>query len=792
MMIPLLVSFIPIYHLICLTSQSSPMFPLSLPIDEENTSDPQMKTEPPKNTSSDVIDTSLIPDLLGNLINLGDVHIPEDLRYTAICLKSHKLQIADHIDTLLIDNWVDDKTGDIMGYCKFPVNALSLYLLESFADLEPSRANEISSIPWYCEIEAHNHCDGISQCLSDECSCENTTVETFFCPNHTGCITFPQLCDGVSDCYDGADECLCEDFVKIDCPTINSSVCVSKDEFCKIKQALPGNFTCNFPYVEDLNCTDINQQKEFKGNPLLECIEKHDWILRTNLTSFRDSCKTNCSDVENFVGEKWYKFCDKITTVAFQTDYEFLCVSGDISRQTCNIKKLCDGTADCTNGADEVECPGRFYCYLNHTESMEWVTEDKLCDGNKHCSNGGDECDPSCFSGRSSNNLIRSNILFYFITITGATIVIINAIVGIKCFKKNPSTSAGKVDRFLCLQVLFFDWMMGPYSCGIVVATMILQSRGSYCPQDEQWRSSIYCQVLGMIFSVASHGSLSAIALMSVVRCINCVKMHTQIKLRTIIIASTILITINVVNAFIPLLPIVAVRDIFRTEVFYKNFVDNPFLKSNLVNVTRLNEMHKTYYSNETDIYTTIKNLNNITSNDAIFDIVEVGYYGNTPLCVHNVFKEQQSYLIYKLFYLAVLSLLLILVTFTYVVIVRKQILSQRNVGSIGNGANRQNARSPSLAVKVSLMIGTQLASWLTYIGVAVFFHVSKGSPSEEIFEVLALIALPINSLLNPIFYSELYKKINTITSFQLRRFSRVLTKRLQRESTVSIEMGGI
>ena len=191
----------------------------------------------------------------------------------------------------------------------------------------------------------------------------------------------------------------------------------------------------------------------------------------------------------------------------------------------------------------------------------------------------------------------------------------------------------------------------------------------------------------------------------------------------------------------------------------FKNFLYNPFISSSYVNMTWLNHMHETYYSNKTDLYTTIRDLNIITSKDNIFDVIDIGYYGNTRLCVHNVFKEQQSYLIYKLSYLITVTLLLVIVTLTYLIILKKQLESRREVGDIGGGI-RQNAAAPSLALKISLMIGTQLASWLSFIGAAVYFQIVSDSPPPVLFEVLALVVLPINSILNPIFYSELYKNI--------------------------------
>ncbi|XP_063679261.1 uncharacterized protein LOC134814886 [Bolinopsis microptera] len=645
------------------------------------------------------------------------------------------------------------------GVCQIPVSAVDLVLKKQIA---PSWVASISEIPWFCKINDNQYCDTISDCLTDECGCTNSSIDVFFCPKRTGCVTFPQLCDGKNDCLDGADECLCEGFVEIQCPILNSSsICLSQREYCEKKDAISQlNYSCTFRNIEYVDCSAILDNE----NPINQCLNYtiiHALIDNNhgNITSLY--CKTNCSDTPDFADGKWDKFCERIVLVymGMFAQAHFSCAPE--SYETCPLSKLCDGELDCSNSADEAECPGRFYCSLNTSESTEWVTPDKTCDNIKHCSNGRDECDP-CNSDGSANLLLSSYFLLAFTAFAGVSSIALNLRGVIRCYNNTPSTSAGKVDRLLCLQVLFFDGSMGLYNCGVVVAALVLRANGDYCLQDESWRSSTFCLVLGLTFSIASHGSLSAIALMSVVRCINCVRVYHQTKLKTIFITSAILIAINVINALIPILPLVAIQNIFRTDVFFKNFLDNPFISSSYVNMTWLNHLHETYYSNKTDLYTTVRDLNIITSKDNIFDVIDIGYYGNTRLCVHNVFKEQLSYLIYKLSYLITVSLLLVIVTLTYLIIVRQQLESRREVGDIGGGMNRQNAAAPSLALKISLMIGTQLASWLSFIGAAVYFQLVSDSPPPVLFEVLALVVLPINSILNPIFYSELYKNINS------------------------------
>ena len=258
-------------------------------------------------------------------------------------------------------------------------------------------------------------------------------------------------------------------------------------------------------------------------------------------------CRTNCTDIPGFLDDGWDRFCDHVVIVnkGAYLSAAFHCnPKSEISYfEEKGVSNVCDGTVDCPDGIDEIACPGRFYCTVNTSERVEWISPRKVCDHVKDCSNGQDECGPC----EVSNFLIKTTFLLILTALAGVAMVIINLIVGVKCFKSTPSISAGKVDRFLCLQVLVFDGMMGVYNCGIVVAALVLRSKGDYCPQDEDWRSSYYCQILGLTFSIASHGSLIAIASMSVVRCINCIRIQHQTKLSTIFTVSGVLIGINAI-----------------------------------------------------------------------------------------------------------------------------------------------------------------------------------------------------------------------------------------------------
>jgi hypothetical protein len=183
--------------------------------------------------------------------------------------------------------------------------------------------------------------------------------------------------------------------------------------------------------------------------------------------------------------------------------------------------------------------------------------------------------------------------------------------------------------------------------------------------------------------------------------------------------------------------------------------------------IEQVREIHSHFFDNSTsaDIPRIMADLRhaNITSDDSIFDISDIGYYGNTPLCISNIFKMQESYQLYKVVYSAVVTVLLIAVSGAYIMIVFKARRSRQKAG-------------PNNVDNVSQL------SWVSFIlAVIVFSWFSKSPPPAKIFEVFALIVIPVNSLLNPIFYSGLYRGI---TSF-LRRIGRKLIDKIRAQNRV-------
>ena len=161
--------------------------------------------------------------------------------------------------------------------------------------------------------------------------------------------------------------------------------------------------------------------------------------------------------------------------------------------------------------------------------------------------------------------------------------------------------------------------------------------------------------MLGVLFSFSSHGSLLGIASVSIIRFVTCHSLFVDINKRAVVIGSILISSLNLFHSVLPLLPIKFIKNTFRTEMFFTNLGQNPFFNSNPVNMSRLAKIYKgMFHSEEDDVYKIIGDMSNVTSREGIFDIMEINYYGNTGLCIHNIFKSQASYEIYKIIYCTV------------------------------------------------------------------------------------------------------------------------------------------
>ena len=607
---------------------------------------------------------------------------------------------------------------------------------------------------WTCIIPASFQCDGVSSCLTDECSCStnSTSRDAFYCIEQPGCIPFHQLCDSKADCLDTSDECLCQGFVNVVCANETVS-CENPLNFCTTKLFM--QHSCHT--VPQVNCSDVLRENnatnvyDSASNPVYRCLIDRYSDAPFDPHELQNFCEREC--LVYFGEADWQRYCKYIIPAFPIIDYSFQCngfnfVDNYDYLPSLNI--ICDGISDCKNNIDEIGCPGRFYCAPEESSTV-WVEDKFKCDNVKHCPNGRDECQ-GCDLGvfTSSQSLLKSLSLALGCLTFGILIVFLNArncyTVLMESFKRENISKSKMTDAILCFTISIYDLMMGLYLCLIALSNFVLRFKGDFCQISFQWRSSLQCDLLGILFSFSSHGSLLIVSLMSVIRGIKCTFVFIDIPFRAVASLCIFISLLNLIHSVMPALRFQFLQNVFISQIHLDNILENPLLKT--YEEAHLRVVYQAYNpsDNSASIMEMLDKLRTITSNPKIFDYTQIGYYGTTPLCIHNIFKNQESYQTYKISFCTSISILLCVVIVSYILIIIQQVKSPK-------------AETKTLITKVSLIIGSQLVCWVSLITITIFFMRSDAVPNY-IFEIFALFAIPLNSFLNPIFYSDFNKVV--------------------------------
>ena len=419
--------------------------------------------------------------------------------------------------------------------------------------------------------------------------------------------------------------------------------------------------------------------------------------------------------------------------------------------------RICDGVFDCSTLVDEQNCSNRFYC----SDGSRSVDKSQVCDSSPDCPDVSDECQGCQTDGLSTDKEFIGNVYLRWFTILQCIVILgLNgkACVGyVRCEKK---TKIGKIDRLLCTSLAAFDLLMGVYLLFVVIQILHYHFDGPYCIYDLEWRSSLGCASAGIIFSISTHGSLLTAMVMSVTRCYTCVRPFADHSYKLTAIVLAVLQTTSIILSIIPVLPFNLIKDLSTATVFFK---DNKIVSR--ANDSMLKGILTAYKGVDFKVENlkrseVITALGNMTSDSSMFDVSHyLGFYSSSPLCIN---IQHSNIPIVNMVYVAVIGTIIGAVSLSYIIIA---ITTKKNeVPAQDNHAKsvENKERMQFLSFKVTIIIIAQIFCWVPVL-IASVLSLFNIEISSFIYEIAAIIVLPLNSVLDPILYTAMLKKSFTL-----------------------------
>ena len=588
-----------------------------------------------------------------------------------------------------------------------------------------------------CVLPQNNLYDNLAHCDNNTDFCFTNKNACFQCLDKRLLILPGQVCDGVNDCYDMSDECLCEQY-------FDSAMCKSKFEG-KAFQCFDNDN--QMPWHDLFDKSDLKVVYDNK-NPFIECPTKfHVSSIaikcdgRPECKDYRDECE--CFNPPLFCNDSCHSF--------------FL--MGD---------RYCDGVEDpawqyinipsCPRGFDELFCPKRFKCKASGNVSVDIQ---QVCDRNIDCDDASDE--KGCFGAlknqsifSSDTNMIANLVIksaFWvmgFVVIIGNIYVIISTAVGLI---KNQAGDSLRFHQVIILNISIADFIMGIYLLTIAAHDALFS--GVYGNVDYEWRSSLKCSIIGSLAVLSSETSCFLMVILTAFRLKNVTKALKSLSFSMrpwkFFVGMAWLFSFALSTVPMSSLTLQYFLHSFSyTSAFRNGDWDINKLKPFACRYAALTNISIKFMDN--DFRSVMVFCENALSDKLSFKFF--GYYGETSVCMprfYVAYGEKSWEFTLSIITLNFLCFLFIAVSY-YMIYIH----STRSSAALRN--NRTQNRFNKMQKRIARIIATDFLCWvpiciMAYVRLVVEF-------SDIVYQISAVFLLPINSAMNPFLFSSLPDKL--------------------------------
>ena len=537
-------------------------------------------------------------------------------------------------------------------------------------------SDEITNQPGFkcnkCILPQSNLYDDFAHCDNPLDNCLAHNHQCFACFDKRLLISPSQVCDGVGDCYDLSDECLCEEY-------FGGEMCSSAFE--------DDNFQCfNDENLKPLHNSENQTKFQSKNHYFFAvCNTKFNFSIFATTCDGKPECKDysdecQCSNPPSFCMDPCHtyfpmgdRYCDGVEDPAWQY-----------------INK-----SECPRGFDELFCTERFKCTAAGKVSID---VQQVCDGKADCDDGSDENNcpgasniQSIFS--SDTEMIADPMIKSAFWIMGSVVVIGNSYVIITTimFLKTLRPDSIMFHAVIILNISFSDFLMGIYL--LTIAAHDASFSGFYGSEDREWRSSFRCSIIGSLAVISSETSCFLMVILTAFRLRNITKTLESVSfsLRPWKCCVGLAWLVSVIISIVPVLNL-------TSQYFLHSFSYSSPFQSGVWHIGKLQQFLCRYAALRN---ITIPNVGNeFQSNMEFVDnklsnemsVKLFGYYGETSVCMprfYVAYGESSWEYTVSIITLNFLSFLFIAVS--YVVMYKHSTASSANLRS--NKPKSQSAR---------------------------------------------------------------------------------------------------